>query len=156
MIERHYFREKLIKSFDFHFGFCIPGSTNNWDAVYALPALSEDLILDMIAHPFETRSDSFYFVEDRLIMHNKAAYKYFREDAAQSKKSYEDKFGSKAAKSSKEDDKVAGAKATGVASGVALEADAKSAAGGGVGARTTASAKAASKAEQWSKEDDYY
>lgn len=30
----------------------------------------------MIRHPFETRSDSFYFVDDRLIMHNKADYAY--------------------------------------------------------------------------------
>jgi protein unc-119 len=43
MIERHYFRDKLVKSFDFQFGFCIPGSTNTWDAVYSLPPLSEEL-----------------------------------------------------------------------------------------------------------------
>jgi hypothetical protein len=30
---------------------------------------------DIVAHPWETTSDSFYFVEDRLIMHNKALYK---------------------------------------------------------------------------------
>ena len=28
MIERHYFRDQLIKSFDFEFGFGIPNSTN--------------------------------------------------------------------------------------------------------------------------------
>ena len=33
MIERHYFRDRLVKSFDFEFGFCIPGSTNSWQAV---------------------------------------------------------------------------------------------------------------------------
>lgn len=43
----------------------------------------------MIAHPFETKSDSFYFVDDELIMHNKASYKYVPEDTAQAKKSYE-------------------------------------------------------------------
>lgn len=31
---------------------------------------------EMIANPFETRSDSFYFVDDSLIMHNKADYAY--------------------------------------------------------------------------------
>lgn len=31
---------------------------------------------EMIASPFETRSDSFYFVDDCLIMHNKADYAY--------------------------------------------------------------------------------
>lgn len=30
----------------------------------------------MIDCPYETRSDSFYFVEDKLIMHNKADYAY--------------------------------------------------------------------------------
>lgn len=30
----------------------------------------------MIEHPFETKSDSFYFVDNALIMHNKADYAY--------------------------------------------------------------------------------
>ena len=30
----------------------------------------------MIAHPFETKSDSFYFVQKQIIMHNKAEYDY--------------------------------------------------------------------------------
>jgi len=30
----------------------------------------------MIQNPFDTKSDSFYFVDDRLIMHNKAEYAY--------------------------------------------------------------------------------
>lgn len=30
----------------------------------------------MITNPFETRSDSFYFVDDVLVMHNKADYAY--------------------------------------------------------------------------------
>ena len=48
----------------------------------------------MIENPFETKSDSFYFVNGKLIMHNKASYKYIREGGgAQAKKSYEDKFG---------------------------------------------------------------
>lgn len=34
------------------------------------------LVNEMISNPFETRSDSFYFVEDRLVMHNKADYAY--------------------------------------------------------------------------------
>jgi hypothetical protein len=31
---------------------------------------------EMIAHPYETQSDSFYFVEDKLVMQNKASYCY--------------------------------------------------------------------------------
>lgn len=33
MVERHYFREKLLKSFDFDFGFCIPDSKNACEQV---------------------------------------------------------------------------------------------------------------------------
>ena len=29
----------------------------------------------MIENPYQTRSDSFYFVDDVLVMHNKASYK---------------------------------------------------------------------------------
>eukprot|EP00736_Rhodelphis_marinus_P002114 Rmarinus@m.13124 len=76
MIERHYFRNKLIRSYDFDFGFCIPNSTNSWEAIYEVPQLSEEEIQDMIAHPYECKSDSFYFVDGRLVMHNKAEYRY--------------------------------------------------------------------------------
>lgn len=31
---------------------------------------------EMVRHPYETQSDSFYFVDDRLVMHNKADYSY--------------------------------------------------------------------------------
>jgi len=152
MIERHYFRDRLIKSFDFTFGFCIPGSTNTWDAVYDLPPLSEDLVNDIIDNPYETKSDSFYFVNDKLIMHNKASYRYVREDSAQAKKSYEDKFGAKGAKGAKmakeaklatestdegEDSKVADAK------------DSR-------GRPTGGAAKVSGSKEVWSKESDYY
>ncbi|VDK28365.1 unnamed protein product [Gongylonema pulchrum] len=76
MIERHFFRDRLLKSFDFEFGFCIPNSKNTCEHIYDFPKLSESLINEMISSPYETRSDSFYFVEDRLIMHNKADYAY--------------------------------------------------------------------------------
>ena len=36
---------------------------------------SIDLVGEMIENPFETKSDSFYFVNGSLIMHNKASYK---------------------------------------------------------------------------------
>ena len=79
-------------------------------------------------------------------MHNKASYKYIREDAAQSKKSYEDKFGgSKSAKS-------AGAKAQAKTTG-------KSANGAPAVAEVKAEAKPSSGAKaakvEWSKETDY-
>jgi len=76
MIERHYFRDRLLKSFDFEFGFVMPHSKNSMEHIYEFPTLAEDEIQEMIACPYETRSDSFYFVDDVLIMHNKADYAY--------------------------------------------------------------------------------
>lgn len=43
MIERHYFRHHLLKSFDFDFGFCIPNSQNTCEHIYEFPQLSESL-----------------------------------------------------------------------------------------------------------------
>lgn len=149
MIERHYFRNKLVKSFDFDFGFCIPGSVNTWDAVYSLPALPEDLMSDMISNPFETQSDSFYFVGNELIMHNKAAYRYIKEDTgAQAKKSYEDKFSAKGAKGAKASKPVAGDKAPAKETYLDDSPGAKPAA--------KASAKGTAKQHEWSKDSDYY
>ncbi len=145
MVERHYFRDQLVKSFDFSFGFCIPGSINTWDAVYSMPSLSEKLINEMIENPYETKSDSFYFVENKLVMHNKAAYRYIREDAAQSKKSYEDKFSG--SKTSKAEAKTGTSSS---ASSVPAVADDKST--GSSGGKPGAKGQPA----KWSKDEDYF
>ena len=39
MIERHFFRDKCLKSFDFSFGFCMPTSRNTCEHIYELPEL---------------------------------------------------------------------------------------------------------------------
>ena len=76
MIERHYFNEILIKSFEFKFDFCIPNSVNTWEYIYTVPEIEPKLKKQMIDEPWHTRSDSFYFVQNKLIMHNKAIYNY--------------------------------------------------------------------------------
>ena len=76
MIERHFFRGQHLKTFHFDFGFCIPNSINSCEHIYDFPKLDKKQQDLMIAHPFETRSDSFYFVDDKLIMHNKADYAF--------------------------------------------------------------------------------
>lgn len=43
MIERHFFREHLLKSFDFEFGFCMPNSRNSCEHIYEFPQIDEDL-----------------------------------------------------------------------------------------------------------------
>ncbi|KAF0305168.1 Protein unc-119 B [Amphibalanus amphitrite] len=76
MIERHFFRNKLLKTFDFEFGYCIPNSKNTCEHIYEFPRIHPDMAAEMIRSPFETRSDSFYFVDNRLVMHNQAEYAY--------------------------------------------------------------------------------
>ncbi|RWS16075.1 protein unc-119 B-like protein [Dinothrombium tinctorium] len=76
MIEKHFFRDRPLKTFDFEFGFCIPNSKNTCEHIYEFPVLSPELCEEMINNPFETRSDSYYFVDNKLIMHNKADYAY--------------------------------------------------------------------------------
>lgn len=43
MIERHYFKDRLIKSFEFKFPFCMPNTVNNWESIYELPAVAKEL-----------------------------------------------------------------------------------------------------------------
>ena len=76
MIERHYFNEILVKSFEFKFDFCIPNSVNTWEYIYTVPEIEPKVKKQMIDEPWHTRSDSFYFVGNKLIMHNKAIYNY--------------------------------------------------------------------------------
>ena len=76
MIEKHYFKNKLVKSFEFKFDYCIPHSVNSWESMYVIPELSDQEKEEMIHSPWETRSDSFYFVGERLVMHHKAIYNY--------------------------------------------------------------------------------
>ena len=42
MIERHFFRDKLLKTFDFSFGFCIPNSKNTCEHIYEFPTLTNN------------------------------------------------------------------------------------------------------------------
>ena len=76
MVERHYFRGKVIRSYNFDFGFVIPNSTNSWEFIYDLPELDEDLKLEIQGAPWEVKSDSFFFAEGKLIIHNRAEYNY--------------------------------------------------------------------------------
>ena len=41
-----------------------------------LPCRSKTTADEMVSRPFDTKSDSFYFADDKLIMHNKSEYAY--------------------------------------------------------------------------------
>jgi len=86
MIERHYSNNKLMKSYDFNFNFCIPNSSNEWEAVYEMPQLTEAQVQEIVKHG--SQSDSFYFVGTKLIMHNKAHYSYTEAGATENKQNH--------------------------------------------------------------------
>ncbi|XP_042576180.1 protein unc-119 homolog B-like isoform X2 [Cyprinus carpio] len=54
----------------------IGATRNTCEHIYCLPDLDSHTIEEMINHPFETRSDSFYFANNTLIMHHKAEYSF--------------------------------------------------------------------------------
>ena len=54
----------------------MPNTTNTLEMIYDLPQLSDDQKKAMIAAPYETKSDTFFFVDGKLIIHNRAAYNY--------------------------------------------------------------------------------
>ena len=76
MIERHYFNKALLKSYDFQFGFCIPNSENSWEHIYELPEFSTERKKEMIESEWATESDTFIFVEDKLVIHQRCVYNY--------------------------------------------------------------------------------
>ena len=76
MVERHYFRGRVLRAYEFEFGFVIPGSTNEWEFVYDMPELSEEERQEIIDAPWEVKSDTFFFSEGKLMLHNRAEYNY--------------------------------------------------------------------------------
>jgi len=76
MIERHYFRDQLINSYEFSLPFVIPGTRNTWEMIYTKPELNDEWKAALMSAPWESRSDSFYFVDDVLVMHNRAEYNF--------------------------------------------------------------------------------
>ena len=76
MIERHYFNGRCIQDYGFKFGFVIPNSTNEWEFVYDMPQLSEAEREEIVANQWAVKSDSFYFANGELIIHNRANYNY--------------------------------------------------------------------------------
>lgn len=53
MIERHFFGDQLLKSFDFKFGFCVPNSRNSIEHIYEFPTLSnsQSIVLFLLKIP---------------------------------------------------------------------------------------------------------
>ena len=65
MIERHFHRNTLLRTFDVTLGYCIPDSLNTHEVSYDLPKLEERVLEDLTRHPVAI--DSFFFDGDALV-----------------------------------------------------------------------------------------
>lgn len=77
LAERHYIDGKLAANYSFKFPIFMPNSTNNVEFIYNVPKLDQT-VLDKINQkkPVNARSDTFVFVEGKLIIHRRAKYVY--------------------------------------------------------------------------------
>ena len=76
IIDHFFFKGTLVKSFKFKFPFCAPNSSNEWEYIYDFPILTEEMKKDMTHSPGLTVSETFFFVGEKLVLHNKADYAF--------------------------------------------------------------------------------
>lgn len=76
IIENHFYKNHKIASFEFTFPFCSPNSKNTWEYTYELPEIKKEFVNDILENGEITKSDTFFFVENEMIMHNKVDYMF--------------------------------------------------------------------------------
>lgn len=76
MIENHYLKNERIASYEFNLPFCPPNTRNSAEYIYEVPALDEKIIGEIRTKGLNTYSDTFFFVNGELIMHNRAEYSF--------------------------------------------------------------------------------
>jgi len=74
IIENHYYKNKRIAQYSFDFPFCAPNSRNTWEYIYELPKLDEEIITELVKNGGKLESDTFFFVQEELILHNKSNF----------------------------------------------------------------------------------
>ena len=76
MIENHYFKDQRIAHYEFKLPFCPPNTKNTAEYIYEVPELDEKIIQEISTKGLSTLSDTFFFANGELIMHNKAEYSF--------------------------------------------------------------------------------
>ena len=76
LIENHYFKDQRIAHYEFKLPFCPPNTKNTAEYIYEVPELDEKIIQEISSKGLNTYSDTFFFVNGELIMHNKAEYSF--------------------------------------------------------------------------------
>lgn len=77
LIERHYIDNSLVGHYEFNFPIFMPNSENNIEFMYPVPKLSEESRKALEnGEEILAKSDTFIFVEKKLIIHRRANYTY--------------------------------------------------------------------------------
>ncbi len=78
LLERHYIEGKLAANFRFVFPAFIPKSENKIEFIYKIPKLSDEIEKKLEkGEEIYAKSDTFVFVEGKLIIHRRAQYTYY-------------------------------------------------------------------------------
>ena len=82
LLERHYIDGKLAASFNFKFPIFMPNSQNNIEFIYNIPKMTPE-VLEKIqkGEDVNAKSDTFIFVEGKLVVHRRAKYVYTPEES---------------------------------------------------------------------------
>ncbi len=77
LIERHYINDSLVAHYEFNFPIFMPNSENNIEFMYPVPKLSEESRKSLEeGDDIVAKSDTFIFVDKKLIIHRRANYTY--------------------------------------------------------------------------------
>ena len=80
LLERHYINGKLAANFIFKFPIFMPNSQNSIEFIYNIPKMSQEVEEKMTkGEDVEAKSDTFIFVEGKLVVHRRAKYVYYDE-----------------------------------------------------------------------------
>jgi hypothetical protein len=78
LIERHYIEDTLVASYRSDYPAFMPNSENNAEFIYSVPNFSESTKKKISqGEVIEAISDTFIFVNNKLIIHRRASYEYY-------------------------------------------------------------------------------
>jgi hypothetical protein len=77
LIEKHFIEDKLAASYRTNYPLFMPNSENNIEFIYSVPELSEEIKKKIsLGETIKAKSDTFIFVDGKLIIHRRACYDY--------------------------------------------------------------------------------
>lgn len=80
LVENHFYKDTKIASFKFEFPFSAPNSINTWEYIYDVPKIKNEFIEELVAGNAVNTSDTFFFVDGILILHNKSEYQFYKDN----------------------------------------------------------------------------